>query len=151
MKHICIDQIQFFIGQEVGVSDWVCISQAQVNLFADSTHDHQWIHVDQDRAALELECGTTIAHGYLVLSMIPYFKQMILTIDDLSRSLNYGMNRVRFISPVSTGSRIRGRQKILSAAMRSDGGLLCTSEMAIEVEGRTLPACVAEIINVFYR
>ena len=133
--------------QSIGQSDWVTISQEDVNLFADATGDHQWIHVDVERAKREMPGGKTIAHGYLTLSLVPRLGQTIYGVKHRSRGLNYGSNRVRFTGQVPAGSRIRLRQKIKSVEP-ADGGVRITSENTIEVEGAARPALVADTISM---
>ncbi len=149
MRVVKFDEIQGLIGEEVGTSDWYEITQDKVNLFADATGDHQWIHVDVERAAKELPTGGTIAHGYLTLSLIPMLSAQIMRIDGVSRGINYGCNKVRFINMVPVGARVRGRQKLLEAQERS-GGLQLINEFTIEIEGQDKPACVAQTISVIY-
>ncbi len=149
MRVVKFDEIQSLIGEETGVSDWYEITQDKVNLFADATGDHQWIHVDVERAAKEMPTGGTIAHGYLTLSLIPMLSSQILRIDGVTRGINYGCNKVRFINMVPVGSRVRGRQKLLEVQERA-GGLQLVNEFTIEIEGQDRPACVAQTISVVY-
>jgi len=149
MKTIKYADIAKHVGEEIGVSEWVKIDQDRVNKFADATGDHQWIHVDVDRAKRELPTKGTIAHGYLTLSLIPMLASQILHIDGVSRGINYGSNKIRFINMVPTGSRVRARQKLVSAEPKS-GGLQLTNEVTIEIEGQDRPACVAETIGLVY-
>jgi len=136
-----------YVGKEIGVSDWFTVDQALIDKFADATGDHQWIHVDVDRAKREMPGGKTIAHGYLTLSLVPRLGQTIYRVKQRSRGLNYGSNRVRFTGQVPAGSRIRLRQKI-KAVDPVEGGVRITSESTVEVEGATRPALVAEIISM---
>jgi acyl dehydratase len=135
------------VGQEVGVSDWVQIDQDRVNKFADATGDHQWIHVDVERATKEI--GGPIAHGYLTLSLIPMLSAGLMNVTGVTRGVNYGSNKVRFTSMVRVGKKVRLRQKLLSAEPKS-GGLQLINECTIEIEGEERPACVAETISVIY-
>src|SRR5215813_2062931 len=137
------NEMQKYVGQEIGVSDWVEISQDRINRFADATGDHQWIHVDVERAKTEMPGGKTIAHGYLTLSLIPMLSAQTLRITGISRGINYGSNKVRFTNMVPVGSRVRGRQKVLTVSPRG-GGVELISQMTIEIEGQDRPACVAE-------
>jgi acyl dehydratase len=137
------------VGQEIGVSDWVEVDQARINLFADATGDHQWIHVDPARAAKELPTGKTIAHGYLTLSMIPLMTQRISRVKSTTRGINYGTNKVRFTNMVPVGSRVRVRQKLLKAEPKS-GGTQLIHEVTVEIEGQDRPACIAETIGIAY-
>ncbi len=136
-------------GSEIGVSDWLTVDQARINLFADATGDHQWIHVDTDRASRELPGGKTIAHGYLTLSLIPAMTEGLMEIEGLTRVINYGTDKVRFTAMVPVGSRLRARQKLLRAEPKG-GGLQLVSEVTVEIEGEKRPACVAEIIMLVY-
>ena len=132
------------VGQEIGLSDWLAVDQRRIDLFADATEDHQWIHVDPVRAAAG-PFGTTIAHGYLTLSLIPEIAQSAMAIDDVTMSVNYGLNRVRFMAPVPSGSRLRGHLKLKSYEP-IDGGAQLVVEITIEREGADKPACVAETV-----
>ncbi len=150
MKTVAFDDLPSLAGQEVGVSEWVLIDQDRINKFADATGDHQWIHVDIERARKEMPGGKTIAHGYLTLSLIPMLGNQILSVTGISRGINYGANKVRFTNMVQVGSRVRGREKILSVEPRA-GGLQMIAEMTIEVEGQDRPACIAETIGLIYK
>jgi len=136
-----------YVGKEIGVSDWFTVDQAIIDKFADATGDHQWIHVDVERAKREMPGGKTIAHGYLTLSLVPRLGQTIYRVKQRSRGLNYGSNRIRFTGQVPAGSRIRLRQKI-KAVEPVEGGVRITSESTVEVEGTARPALVAEIISM---
>jgi acyl dehydratase len=149
MKTIKYADIQTHVGEEMGVSDWVTVDQARVNKFADATGDHQWIHIDVERAKREMPTGGTIAHGYLTLSLIPMLSSQIMRIDGVSRGINYGSNKVRFTNMVLTGSRVRARQKLIGVEPKG-GGLQLTNEVSIEIEGQDRPACVAETISLVY-
>jgi acyl dehydratase len=150
MRTVEFGELASLAGQEIGVSDWIVIDQERVNKFADATDDHQWIHVDLQRAGRDLPGGRTIAHGFLILSLIPMLAARIVRVAGVSRGINYGLNRVRFTAMVPVGSRVRGRQKLLSAEARGDATQLI-SEFTIEVEGQERPACVAESIGLLYR
>src|SRR2546430_7241223 len=115
------NEMHKYVGQEIGVSDWVEVSQDRINRFADATGDHQWIHVDVERAKKELPGGKTIAHGYLTLSLIPVLSAGTMRVTGVSRGINYGSNKVRFTSMVPVGSKVRMRQKLLSVEARSGG------------------------------
>jgi len=149
MRVVKFDEIRDLVGQETGVSDWYEITQDKVNLFADATGDHQWIHVDVERAKKELPTGGTIAHGYLTLSLVPMLSSQIMRIDGVTRGINYGCNKVRFTNMVPVGSRVRGRQKLLEVQDRA-GGLQLINEFTIEIEGQDRPACVAQTISIVY-
>ena len=149
MKTIKYADIAKHVGEEMGVSEWVKIDQDRVNKFADATGDHQWIHVDVERAKKELPTQGTIAHGYLTLSLIPMLASQISRIDGVSRGINYGSNKVRFTNMVPTGSRVRARQKLLTAEPKVPG-MQMTNEVTIEIEGQDRPACIAETISLVY-
>jgi len=138
------------IGTELGPSEWLTVTQDMIDKFAEATGDHQWIHVDVERAKRELPGGKTIAHGYLTLSLLPRLAPTLMKITGRSRGVNYGSNKVRFISPVPAGSRIRLRQRLVNAEETKDKGVRITSEMTIEVEGSERPAMVAETMGVVY-
>jgi acyl dehydratase len=147
-----MDAIEFkdlhgLVGQEVGVSDWVEITQERVNQFAEATGDHQWIHVDVERANREI--GGPIVHGYLTLSLIPFLSGGLMPVKGVTRGINYGSDKVRFINMVRVGKRVRLRQKLIGAEPKS-GGLQLKNECTIEIEGEERPACVAETISVIY-
>lgn len=137
------------VGKEVGLSDWTVIDQHRIDQFAEATSDHQWIHVDVERAATEMPDGKTIAHGYLTLALIPAMTEKFVEFENLARAINFGLNKVRFYTPVPVGSRLRGRATVLKARQRA-GALLLTSEVRIEVEGQQKPACVAETLGMFF-
>jgi acyl dehydratase len=145
------NDIKAAIGSEIGVSDWVEVTQERIELFAQATGDNQWIHVDVERAERESPVGTTIAHGLLTLSFAPLFIRSVMRLEGLKNTLNYGANRVRYVTPVPAGSRLRGRVSIVAADDAVSGGLRVTYGLTIEIEGRERPACVAEVIGVHYR
>jgi acyl dehydratase len=133
-----------FIGKELGTSDWILISQDRIQQFAECTNDHQWIHVDVERAKRETPLGSTIAHGYLTLAMLAETTfEIVVKPAGISQSLNYGFDRVRFMAPVKAGSRIRNRVKLLAAEPKDGGRFLLTTENTIEIEGEAKPALVA--------
>ncbi|MDJ0905040.1 MAG: MaoC family dehydratase [Woeseiaceae bacterium] len=136
-------------GKEVGLSDWVVVDQHRIDQFAEATADHQWIHVDTERAAKEMPQGKTIAHGYLTLSLLPVLVSGFVEFENLERAINFGANKVRFYTPVPEGARVRARGTLLQARRRA-GALLLTSEVRIEVEGERKPACVAEILGMYF-
>lgn len=137
--------MQAYLGKPVGSSDWVLVDQAMINAFADATGDHQWIHVDVERARTEMPGGKTIAHGYLTLSLLPRLSASTYRIRNTSRGINYGSNKVRFTAPVPAGSRVRLHQT-LSALEPIAGGVRMTFESTVELEGGTKPALVAETL-----
>ena len=136
-------------GKEVGLSDWIVIDQQRINQFAEATGDFQWIHVDTDRARRELPGGKTIAHGYLTLALIPALTGQFVRVENLTRALNFGCNKVRFYTMVPVGSRVRGRATVKQARQRA-GALHLLSEVRIEVEGERKPACVAETLGMYF-
>jgi acyl dehydratase len=136
-------------GQEVALSDWLTITQEQVNLFADATGDHQWIHVDVERATAG-PFGAPIAHGFLTLSLLPKLMEAAIEVRESRMGVNYGLNKVRFTSPVPVGSRLRARAKLLAADPLDHGGYQFTWQVTIEREGADKPACIAESINRRY-
>ena len=147
-RYAHLQDLAALVGQEVGVSDWVTVEQDRINLFADATGDHQWIHVDPARAA-KGPYGTTVAHGFLTLSLLPELSQTALEIADVRMGINYGLNRVRFPAPVKVGARLRGRFKLQSFEPLP-GGAQVTMEVTMEVEGSDKPVCVAESVGRRY-
>ncbi|MDJ0938262.1 MAG: MaoC family dehydratase [Woeseiaceae bacterium] len=144
-----IEDAKALEGTEVGLSDWVVIDQNRIDQFAEATNDYQWIHVDTERAEREMPEGRTIAHGYLTLSLIPALTGSFVDVKKLTRAINFGVNKVRFYTPVPSGARVRARATVLSARRRA-GALMLTSEVRIEVEGETKPACVAETLGMYF-
>ncbi|MFN3448737.1 MAG: MaoC family dehydratase [Roseococcus sp.] len=138
-----------WVGKKLGTSDWFTVDQKTIDLFAEATGDHQWIHVDVERAKRELPGGRTIAHGFLTLSLLPRLAPTIYRIARRSRALNYGCNRVRFTAPVPAGARIR-LHLTLKACEPIPGGVRLTMENEVEVEGSERPALVAETISQVY-
>ena len=146
MKHYAhLADLQALVGQELGHSDWLLVDQARIDLFAQATGDHQWIHPDPARAAAG-PFGATVAHGFLTLSLLPALFETGFAIDDVRMGVNYGLNRVRFPAPVRAGSRLRGRFRLLSYEPLA-GGAQLTVESTIELEGSAKPACVAESVS----
>ena len=143
-----IEELQSAVGTHLGYSDWHTITQEQVDLFAEATGDHQWIHVDPVRAA-ESPFGTTIAHGYLTLSLIPALSQEVYRVEGLRLGVNYGSETVRFPSPVPVGSRVRAGFELLSL-VEGAGGYKATAKVVVEREGGDKPACVATTVSVLY-
>lgn len=141
-----VDQIEAAIGEHVGYSDWLEITQERIDAFADATGDHQWIHVDPERAA-QGPYGTTIAHGYLTLSLIPVLGNQVMEIRGFRMMINYGSDRVRFPAPVPVGSRIRAGVQLTSLE-RTPPGARLTSTVTVEVEGGERPAVVAETVRM---
>ncbi|HEX6542319.1 MAG TPA: MaoC family dehydratase [Ktedonobacterales bacterium] len=136
-----------FVGKELGVSDWVIVDQQRIDAFAACTGDHQWIHVDVERAKRESPFGTTIAHGYLTLSLLPMMQSSVGTMPEgVQAALNYGADRVRFISPVKSGARIRDHITLVNVEDRGGGRVLVTSRHTVEIEGEEKPALVADTL-----
>lgn len=144
-----IEDAKALEGVEVGLSEWVVIDQNRIDQFAEATGDYQWIHVDTERAAKEMPGGKTIAHGYLTLALIPALTGNFVEVKNLARAINFGVNKVRFYTPVQTGDRVRARARVLQARRRA-GALLLTSETRIEVEDERKPACVAETLGMYF-
>jgi acyl dehydratase len=139
--------INAFVGRELGVSDWITVDQERIDQFAQCTGDHQWIHVDVERAQRESPFGTTIAHGYLTLSLLPTMQYSVGTLPSgVKAALNYGADKVRFISPVKAGARIRDRITLQAAEDKGDGRVLVTTRHAVEIEGEGKPALVADTL-----
>ena len=144
-----MSDLEPLVGQEIGVSDWIVVDQARIDEFARATDDLQWIHVDRERAAAG-PFGTTIAHGYLTLSLVAPMSYTAFDIADTPMGINYGLNRVRFIAPVPVDSRLRGRFKLIEYKP-FDRGAQLTCEVSIERDGDARPVCVAEAITRRYR
>lgn len=135
-------------GTEIGLSGWVEVTQSRIDRFADATDDHQWIHVDPERAARELG-GSTVAHGFLTLSLVPRFVYEVLRIESVTRSINYGSDKVRFLDMVPAGARLRGRMQL--DRVEPNGSILRSyATVTVEIEGREKPALVAQTITLFY-
>jgi acyl dehydratase len=134
-------------GSQLGPTDWLKVTQERVNLFADATDDHQWIHVDPERAA-NGPFGATIAHGLLTLSLLPHFTSQMYTVDNIAMAINYGYNKVRFITPIKVGSKVRARAEIAKVD-QLDGAVQATLTTTVEIEGSDKPAAVAESIVRF--
>lgn len=135
-------------GQDLGHSDWVTITQEDVNLFADATGDHQWIHVDPQRAASG-PFGTTIAHGFMTLALLPQLQHQVYTVNGIKLAINYGLNKVRFPAPVPVGSRVRAQLSLVSVDDVGNGAVQATLSTTVEIEGSAKPACVAESVVRF--
>ncbi len=138
-------ELRPLVGQEVAVSDWVEVTQQRIDQFAQATGDLQWIHVDPQRAA-KGPFGTTIAHGYLTLSMLPLFSESAIEFRGVRMSVNYGLNRVRFMAPVPVGSELRARFRLVAVDDIADNGVQVTTEVTVERKGSDRPVCVAETI-----
>jgi acyl dehydratase len=143
------DAVKAAIGTHLGYSDWLQIDQDRIDLFAESTGDHQWIHVDEQRAK-EGPFGATIAHGYLTLSLTNVFLPQLVSVEQLAMGINYGVNKVRFMTPVRVGSRIRGGAEIVSVE-DIPGGVQVVFKITVELEGSDKPACVVENVTRYLR
>lgn len=137
------------VGREVAISDWLAVSQDRINQFAEATEDRQWIHVDPERAARESPFKETIAHGFLTLSLLSELGKRAMSVGGVRMGLNYGLNRVRFVSPVPAGSRIRGRFTLFTVK-EIDGGVEATWNVTVERDGGEKPCCVAEWLVRYY-
>lgn len=147
---ITLEQFKGWVGKQLAPTDWFTIDQNRINKFADCTDDHQFIHVDVERAKRELPIGTTIAHGFLSLSLMAGHRPKDFpSISDMAMTLNYGLDRVRFLSQVKSGKRVRIHTKITSIVEKSPGRLLCTQEKTMEIEGENKPAYIAEALSLF--
>ncbi|MFK0292244.1 MaoC family dehydratase [Streptomyces sp. NPDC090442] len=143
-----VEELRAAVGEELGPSDWLEIDQRRIDLFADATGDHQWIHVDQEKAAAG-PFGTTIAHGYLTLSLLLVLVPQLLRVDNVKMGINYGTNKVRFPAPVPVGSRLRARATVAEVA-EVTGGVQLTTVVTVEREGGEKPVCVAESVSRFH-
>lgn len=140
-----LEELKGLVGQVVAVSDWLEITQQRVNLFAEATGDHQWIHLDVERSKRESPFGSTVAHGFLTLSLLPMMMTSSIVMKDVKMGVNYGLNKVRFPAPVPVGSRLRGHMKLLEVEDIPDGAQM-RWEVTMEREGSEKPVCVAESI-----
>jgi acyl dehydratase len=143
-----LDELRAAVGEQLGWTDWLEIDQKRIDQFAEATGDHQWIHVDPERAAGG-PFGTTIAHGYLTLSLIPALTPQLFRVDGVKMGVNYGVNKVRFPAPVPVGSRLRGTA-VIAELTEAGGGVQLVTRVTIEREGGEQPVCVAETVARFY-
>ena len=138
-----------FVGRELGVSEWITVDQESINKFAECTGDHQWIHLDRERSEKESPYGTTIAHGFLTLSLLSQLQfEVGISPPDVAQMINFGLDRVRFISPVKSGSRIRDRVVLMSAEEKGEGRVLIKTQNTVEIEDEAKPAMVAEALSL---
>jgi acyl dehydratase len=144
-----MEDAKALVGSQVGLSDWILVDQERINLFADATDDHQWIHTDPERAAREFPLGTTCAHGYLTISLIPGLIENIIRFEGLERTINYGLNKARFRSMVPAGSRVRVRVVLKSARKRA-GSLQAILDCTVEMEGQERPVASAECVVMYF-
>ncbi|MDT7629986.1 MAG: hypothetical protein QOI50_1916 [Pseudonocardiales bacterium] len=142
------DELKAAVGEQLGTSDWVTVEQKQIDTFAEATGDHQWIHVDAEKAK-EGPFGGTIAHGYLTLSLLPVFSAQVYKVENVKMGINYGLNKVRFTSPVPVNSRLRGSFELLEVSEVKDA-LQVVNKVTVEIEGSERPACVAEWVTRVY-
>jgi acyl dehydratase len=145
-----VSQLRAHLGRELAASDWLTVTQERIAVFADATGDHQWIHVDRERATTESPYGTTIAHGFLTLSLISALMRNAISIGGLRMTINYGANRVRFVSAVPAGSRIRARIVLQSLTPLDGGAQQATWNITVEREGAAKPCLVAEWLVRYY-
>lgn len=143
-----IDALQARIGHEIGVSEWLTIDQERINTFADATDDHQWIHVDVERAKRESPFGAPIAHGFLTLSLLPRLTSEIMRVDGVTTTVNYGSDKVRFIAPVPVDSKVRARMTLKSVEARGDNRYMLRNDVTIEIQGSDKAACLAESLSL---
>jgi len=144
-----VKDLKSHVGQELGVSDWYLVTQEEINKFADATHDHQWIHVDPERAKKESPFGGPIAHGYYTLALAPHLLPQIIEVTGIRMGVNYGLNKLRFTSPVPIGKQLRLRAA-LNGIEDIAGGVQVAMGLTFEVEGAPKPACVAEALYRYY-
>lgn len=142
-----VDDAIAAVGTELGTSDWLLVDQSRIDTFADATGDHQWIHVDPQRAAAESPYGATIAHGLLTLSLIPALSKQCFVVENVRMGINYGFNKVRFVAPVAVDSRVRVRSVLTDATKVDDNTVQLTVQHTVELEGGAKPAAVAEMIG----
>jgi acyl dehydratase len=143
-----VDELRAAVGTQLGSSDWITIDQSQIDMFADATDDHQWIHVDEERAKAG-PFGTTIAHGFLTLSLLPSLIKQIYAVENVKMGINYGLNKVRFTSPVPVGSKVRGTIDLVDVS-DVNGGVQVVNKVVVEIEGAERPALVAEWLTRQY-
>lgn len=149
MRQVKFGELKSLVGSEIGTSQWWLIDQARIDKFAEATGDFQWIHVDPVKAKSS-KFGTTIAHGYLTLSLLAGMRFQTFEVTETAMAVNYGMNKVRFLTPVPAGSRLRAKYELANVNERADGGLECTFKATVELENAPKPACLAETISVYY-
>jgi acyl dehydratase len=148
-SNLSLRNIHDFVGKELGVSNWISVEQGRIHQFAEATGDHQWIHVDVERAKRESMYGTTIAHGYLLMSLLASTNiEVWVKPAGIAAALNYGIDRMRFIAPVKAGSRVRNRIKLVAAEDKGKGRTLITTESTLEIEGETKPALIATVLSM---
>ena len=151
MLSVDINDVENYVGKDLGHSEWMLIDQKRINLFADATEDHQWIHVDEERAKNELPTQSTIAHGFLSLSLSVPLAAQVWTVTGAKMLINYGLNKVRFINMVPVNSKVRMSVKVKEVNELDNGGTQVISEETLEIEGQEKPAYIAELIMVAYK
>jgi len=144
------DELPSLTGQELGSSDWITVTQEMIDTFGRTTGDEQWIHLDVERAKAESPYGTTIAHGYLTLSLIPGLHAQAVSIQGVAMGVNYGSNKVRFPAPVPSGSRVKATFRLLEVEQIAGGGFQIVTEATVTAEGADKPSCVAETVSRIY-
>jgi acyl dehydratase len=148
---LSLSAYQGMVGQEVGVSSWHLLDQSRINIYADVIEDHQFIHVDPERARRETDFGTTVAHGFLTMSLLSIMSYEVMpAIEGTTMGVNYGFDRLRFVSPVRAGSRVRGRFTLAEAKLRKPKELQSRTSVTVEIEGEEKPALVADWIGLIY-
>lgn len=151
LEEFTLDNLEAFVGKELGVTEWFLIDQERVNQFADATEDHQWIHVDVEKAEKSF-LGGTIVHGFLTLSLLPMFSGEIgSTPEGIAQAFNYGSDKIRFLTPVKVGSRVRNRAVLLSVQDKGDGRYLLKTQNTVEIDGEDKPAMVAETLTMLFK
>jgi acyl dehydratase len=145
-----LDELKSLVGKEIGTSDWYEVSQEKINLFAEATGDHQWIHVNIEMAKQYSPFKTTIAHGFMTLSLIPMLSEQIWSVKGVKMGVNYGTNKVRFTAPVPSGSKVRLRSTLTNLIEVENNGVQITMNNIIEIEGKEKPACVSENISLMF-
>lgn len=149
MREVSLSEMPGLVGTEVGVSDWIMVDQTMINLFADATHDHQFIHVDEQRAKAESPFGGTIAHGFLTLSLLSAMNfDCVPKVREQTMGINYGFERIRFMSPVKSGTRVRGRFTLTDTRFRGANMLMTTYDVSVEIENEKKPAMTATWITI---
>ena len=151
-RTLTIDELRAMKGKEIGTSEWHLVTQEEINKFADATHDHQWIHVDPERAKKESPFGGPIAHGYYTLSLAPSLMEEIVAVKGIRMGINYGLNKLRYPGPVRIGKRVRLKATLVDLEDIANGaGAQATVGMSFEVEGESKPGCVAEALFRYYK
>jgi acyl dehydratase len=151
-RTLTLDEMKALKGQDIGTSEWHLVTQEEINKFADATHDHQWIHVDPERAKKESPFGGPIAHGYYTLSLAPHLMEQIVAVRGIRMGINYGLNKLRYPGPVRIGKNVRLKAQLADfEEINNGGGAQVTVAMTFEVEGESKPGCVAEAVYRYYK